>query len=69
MQMQKVKTFPFDKPIEADVTVHAVWVRDVVVTFNTKTSATIESAVVIPGTEVQAPNTPTKRWIQILWMV
>lgn len=54
------KTFPFDKPIEADVTVHAVWVRDVVVTFNTKTSATIESAVVIPGTEVQAPTPPTK---------
>jgi len=52
--------FDFSKPIEADVTVFAKWTREVVVAFNTKTAATIESLVLEPGSQVNEPAAPTR---------
>lgn len=53
-------TFDFSKPVKENVTVYAGWTRGAVVSFNTKTSATIESAVVVPGAEVQKPADPVR---------
>lgn len=52
--------FDFSKPITADVKVFAKWTRQVVVSFNTKTAATVASQTVEPGAQVAEPAAPTR---------
>lgn len=53
--------FDFSTPIEADITLFAGWTQQLVVTFNTKTNATIAPVYLpISGGNVAKPTDPTK---------
>ncbi len=53
--------FDFTTPIEADTTLYAGWTQQIVVRFNTKTDATVESALLsVDGGDVAKPTDPTR---------
>src|SRR5690606_4623113 len=53
--------FTFDTPIKGNITLYAGWTEELVVSFNTKTSATIAPVLLpVSGGQVTAPAAPTK---------
>jgi oligopeptide transport system substrate-binding protein len=55
------KLFDFSTPIKGNMTLYAGWTTEIVVRFNTQTSATIESVTLpIGGGSVDKPTAPTR---------
>lgn len=53
--------FDFSKPVNESITLYAGWTQNIVVRFNTKTTATVPSQILpAGGGVVQAPTAPTR---------